>query len=124
MKDSVSADDWFTCPNTGLPKDDCRCLDCIPIIHRFKWLVAKCENIDEVIARLEQEVLYFKFLKQEGYTIGGPISDDYMHLYPPKKEGYYWAGCKKCGHPFLVQKGAVPPRICDECDLKGDLCEA
>ncbi|MFQ5831223.1 MAG: hypothetical protein ACE5H4_00780 [Candidatus Thorarchaeota archaeon] len=109
-------EEWV-CRNNGLTMEECQCLSCFPRIHRFKWICAECKTIDDVIDTLTGYAEYFRQLKGEGWTIGGPVEDDYMELYPPDRPGYYWARCK-CGNPFMVQKGVVAPELCDECDLQ------
>ena len=77
------------CANTRKPIMECSCYDCQPEIFRFKFLCIGCDDIDDVISTLEGTMSYFKKLKNEGYTIGGGIMDDYMYLLPPEKLGFY-----------------------------------
>ena len=71
------------------------------------------KNIDDVISTLEGQVELFKTLKEGGYQIEEP-HDDYMHIIPPYKVGYYWARCKKCGIIYEEQEGN-DQRLCEKC---------
>ena len=122
-RDSEEYDDGYdemTCPNTGMDRNKCQCLECIPHIFRFKWICAEAKTIDDVVKTLGGVAEYFKGLKREGWTVDGSIPDDYMELCPPVKEGYYWTRCGECGAPFTVQDRAVSPGLCDRCDLAQD----
>ncbi|TFF93079.1 hypothetical protein EU546_06720 [Candidatus Thorarchaeota archaeon] len=105
------------CPNTGLPPLECGCLDCIPSYHRFKFmgLETDCNSIEDIIAAIQAQIEYFESLKDEGYTIGGAIADDYMEVYPPKREGYYWGRCKNCGYHLELPIGEQQPSQCKHC---------
>ncbi len=118
-------DPWeeeFICRNSGLLRTECQCMECIPECFRFKFLCIDCKTIDDGISTLKDTLAYFQQLREQGYYIDGPIEDDYMEIYPPKREGYYWARCQTCGSPFMVQKGVVYPMTCDNCDLQGEGC--
>ncbi|MGY5872517.1 MAG: hypothetical protein RTV72_09745 [Candidatus Thorarchaeota archaeon] len=104
---------WDVCSNSGLTQDKCECLDCFPWIHRFKFICIDAKNIDDVISTLEGQVELFKTLKEGGYQIEEP-HDDYMHIIPPYKVGYYWARCKKCGIIYEEQEGN-DQRLCEKC---------
>jgi hypothetical protein len=86
---------WDICENSGLPQDQCDCIDCFPWFHRFKWVCAEAENINDIIRLLQEQVNYFKELRGRGYQIDEP-QDDYMLIIPPYREGHYWARCKTC----------------------------
>jgi hypothetical protein len=105
---------WDVCSNSGLPMDKCECLDCFPWIHRFKWMCAGCDTIDDVIETLEGQAQYFKDLRDKGYTVDGEIPDDYMHIVPPERAGHYWARCKACGGYYEAPHGNAE-RVCEEC---------
>jgi len=122
-RDSDQYDDHYDemiCPNTGMDCNKCQCLDCIPLILRFKRICAEAKTIDDVVNALEDVAEYFRGLKRQGWTVDGSIADDYMELCPAVKEGYYWTRCKKCGAPFTVQDRALSPGLCDQCDLAQD----
>ena len=109
------ADD--TCRNTGLRSSDCRCLDCFPNVHRFKFLglEANCETIDDIIAAIQEQIDYFTELKESRYRVGGAINDDYMEIYPPRRKGFYWGRCKNCGYHIELPIGQQQPQSCDRC---------
>lgn len=113
-------EDDFICRNTRLSRSDCLCMECRPDTFRFKFLCIDCKTIDDVIATLLDTLAYFQQLREKGFYVDGPIGDDYMEIYPPKREGYYWVQCQSCRKPFMVQKGAMYPKTCDTCDLKED----
>ncbi len=113
----TETDDSDICPNTRLTRWQCECFDCKPDIFRFKFLCTGCETIEGVIGVLEDTLGYFKSLKERGYTIGGGIGDDYMHLIPPKKEGHY-AITGRCGHLTYVPIGKRRRNLCDDCKQK------
>jgi len=114
----TETDDSDICPNTRLTRWECECYDCKPDIFRFKFLCTGCERIEDVIGVLEGTLERFKGFKERGYTIGGGITDDYMHLIPPKRDGYY-AIEGRCGHLTYVPIGKRRRDLCDECKLKG-----
>ncbi|TFG12961.1 hypothetical protein EU537_07480 [Candidatus Thorarchaeota archaeon] len=84
------------CPNTGKTRWECSCFDCKPDIFRFKFLCIGCDDIDCVIGVLEGTLERFRSWKEQGYTIGGGIADDYMYILPPKREGFFAVSCS-CG---------------------------
>ena len=104
---------WDICANSGLTQDKCECLDCEPWTHRFKWVCAQADNIDDVISILQGQVEFFQKLKAEGYQIDEP-HDDYMIILPPDKVGFYWARCKKCYEVFAEAEGNSQ-RLCGKC---------
>jgi hypothetical protein len=77
------------CINTKELRWECLCYECNPEIFRFKFLCIGCDDIGDVISTLEGTLNYFKKLKDEGYTVDGPIVDDYMYIVPPTKIGYF-----------------------------------
>lgn len=105
------------CSNTGLPPIECSCLDCVPSYHRFKFmgLEADCRSIEDIIAAIQAQIEYFESLKVKGYTIGGEIAEDYMEVYPPKREEYYWGRCKNCGYHLELPIGEQQPGQCEHC---------
>ncbi len=106
-----------SCVNTGLVREKCRCLDCWPIIHRFKWICASCVTIDDVIGVFRERTAFFEKLREDGWRIGGPIDDDYMELVPPIRDGYYWHHCNHCGSAALVPDSVKSaPETCVQCE--------
>ncbi|KAK9814584.1 hypothetical protein WJX72_008210 [[Myrmecia] bisecta] len=51
-----------------------------PLLVRLKWMCDDCRNIDEIIARLEEEVEWYKQRKREGYQLQAFIRDDFGWL--------------------------------------------
>ena len=110
---------WDICENSGHPQDKCECIDCFPWFHRFKWVCAEAENIDDDIELLQGQVEFFKELNEKGYQIDEP-GDDYMLIIPPYREGYYWARCKKCG-TFYEEVEGQARRVCDSCKERAEM---
>ena len=106
---------WEDCDNTGLTRENCRCLNCWTSVFRFKFLCIDCKNIDEVIEKLDVTLEYFKNLKKQGYRVDGPISDDYMELAPPYRVGFYWMACQECGGHYEMPAGRISHGVCQEC---------
>ncbi|MCF2135904.1 MAG: hypothetical protein K9W43_01570 [Candidatus Thorarchaeota archaeon] len=106
-----------SCPNTGLPVFECGCLDCNPIIHRFKFigLEAGCKTIDDIIDLIQSEIDYFIRLKELGFTAQDGDSIDYLELRPIKREGFYWGRCKNCGNILELPIGTQQPDFCQQC---------
>jgi hypothetical protein len=44
---------------------------------RAKWILDGCKNLDEIIQRLEDEISYYKELKERGWQLTGTVDDDY-----------------------------------------------
>jgi len=105
------------CRNTGLDSFDCGCLDCIPSIHRFKFLSleADCESIDDIIHAIEKEIEYFNQLKNEGYRVREGDAEDYLEIIPPKRKGFYWGRCRTCGYHLELLKRTQQPTSCNQC---------
>lgn len=51
------------------------------ICIRAKWTIDDAKTIDEAIDKLNDFIAYLKSLKEEGWELRDPISDDYGFLY-------------------------------------------
>jgi hypothetical protein len=105
------------CRNTGLDPLDCGCLDCMPSVHRFKFLglEPECKSIDDIIDAIQGEIDYFTQLKKEGYKVREGDAEDYLEIIPPRRKGFYWGRCKTCGYHLELPKGTQQPTTCDNC---------
>lgn len=111
------------CRNTGLNPFDCGCLDCMPSIHRFKFLglEAGCKSIDDIIDVIQNEVDFFTQLKKEGYSAREGDAVDLLEIIHPQRKGFYWGRCKNCGYHSEMAKGSQQPTTCDHCQgVKSD----
>lgn len=100
-----------------MPVSKCGCLDCEPIIYRFKFigLEAKCKTIDDIIDLMQLEIDHFIELKELGFTAQDGGSVDYLELRRTKREGFYWGRCKNCGHILELSIGTQQPDSCELC---------
>ena len=48
---------------------------------RAKWTIDDAKTIDEAVEKLNEFITYLKSLKEEGWELREPISDDYGFLY-------------------------------------------
>lgn len=48
---------------------------------RAKWTIDDAKTIDEAIEKLNDFIAYLRSLKEEGWELRDPISDDYGFLY-------------------------------------------
>jgi hypothetical protein len=55
------------------------------ICIRAKWTIDDAKTIDEAIEKLHGFIEYLKSLKEEGYELRDPISDDYGFLYKSRE---------------------------------------
>ena len=50
----------------------------VPI--RAKWMLDGCQTLDQVIERLQVQIVAMQQLKRDGYDLSAPVEDDYGHL--------------------------------------------
>ena len=53
------------------------------MIVRAKWTLDGCATIDEVIARLQEQILRFRQLKSDGWEMRDAVNDDYGWMHNP-----------------------------------------
>lgn len=62
---------------------------------RFKWLADNAETIDDIMACLQREMLWYQRMKQEGWELIGPVRDDYGFLRKKPQDHHQQDGPKK-----------------------------
>ncbi len=106
-----------TYPDTGLLREDCPCMWCLPPIFYFKYLLSnhECKNIDDVITALKDRLVFFKKLKEDGFRLMGPVEDHWAEFEPPDSDDFFWVHCRSNGCYLKIPKGEIPPQDCPTC---------
>lgn len=55
-------------------------------LWRAKWMGDGCADLPALAARLREEATRLSALAKKGWTLDGPVSDDYGTLLPPPRK--------------------------------------
>jgi len=55
--------------------------------HKIKWLYDGCKSIDEMLERLNDEIVRLEDMQEQGVKVAEPSKDDCTHLTATVEEG-------------------------------------
>jgi hypothetical protein len=103
------------CKKSGVLKETCSCEECESIVVDIRTPLLEARNANELSDKISKILAFVDHLKGGGF--GAEISADAndIHVHPPHVEGCYWAQCRGCGYPFIVDYGIESGLLCEAC---------
>jgi hypothetical protein len=103
------------CKESGVPKETCSCEKCEPIVVDIRTSLLEVRNVNELSEKISNILALVNYLKEGGFEIEISTDANEIQVHPPRVGGCYWAQCKGCGYPFIVDYGLESGLFCETC---------
>jgi hypothetical protein len=103
------------CIESNLPKEECQCSECSPIVIDIYSPLLEARNVNELAEKLSDIRAIVECLRTGGFGITLDSDRQYIKVHPPLIDGCYWMQCRGCGYPIIIEKGEEPEMFCESC---------
>jgi hypothetical protein len=118
MKDQTKSNDVNNiCEESRLPFNQCHCLECDPLFFDLSSSFIGARNIEELQESLLIAMEYITYLRNSDFELS-PLQDDLSFRITDRTfvGGCYWAKCRGCNYPMLVDQGKDAEELfCESC---------